>query len=90
MHIDLVGRVRNTKLPARHGLMPLFEAVINSIWAIREAKRSDGEITVRIERNPALLTEDAHGNTLALTSSRSESPTCCLPLMKGALTRSAQ
>lgn len=66
MHIDLIGRVRNTKLPARHGLMPLFEAVINSIWAIREAKRSDGEITVRIERNPALLTEDAHGNTLAL------------------------
>lgn len=66
MHIDLVGRLRNTKLPARHGLMPLFEAVVNSIWAIREADRSDGEITIRIDRDPALLTTDAHGNTLAL------------------------
>lgn len=50
VHIDLIGRVRNTKLPFKHGLMPLFEAIVNSIGAIEEAKRSDGRIVIRINR----------------------------------------
>jgi hypothetical protein len=51
MYIDLLGRVKNTRLPARHGLMPLFEAVVNAIIAIEEAGRKDGRVEIRIERD---------------------------------------
>jgi hypothetical protein len=52
MDTNLHGRLRNTSLPASSGLMPLFEAVVNSIHAIEEAKRpmSKGQITVCILR----------------------------------------
>lgn len=33
MLTDIAGRVRNTKLPPSHALLPLFEAVVNSIYA---------------------------------------------------------
>jgi len=36
MKTNLSGRLRNTSLPASHGLMPLFEAVVNSIHSIEE------------------------------------------------------
>ena len=36
MHNDLNGRLRNTNLPYSKGLMPLFEAVINSIESIED------------------------------------------------------
>lgn len=52
MDTNLHGRLRNTSLPASSGLMPLFEAVVNSIHAIEEAKlaMSKGQITVCILR----------------------------------------
>lgn len=52
MDTNLQGRLRNTSLPASSGLMPLYEAVVNSIHAIEEAKvpMSDGRITVCILR----------------------------------------
>ena len=31
---NLPGRIRNTNLPKSHALLPLFEAVVNSIHAI--------------------------------------------------------
>ena len=34
---NLHGRLRNTSLPLSHGLLPLFEAVINSTHGIEEA-----------------------------------------------------
>lgn len=47
---SLKGRLRNTDLPPKKGLMPLFEAVINSIHAIEDrgndAKKPNIEITV--------------------------------------------
>ena len=51
---NLHGRLRNTALPISHGLITLFEAVINSIHAIEEADLSmeSGEIKVEILRNP--------------------------------------
>src|SRR5438093_12232325 len=52
MKIDLRGRVKNTKLAPANGLLPLFEAVINSIHAIEENKAAAGKITVTIERSP--------------------------------------
>jgi hypothetical protein len=51
---NLHGRLRNTNLPQSHGLMPLYEAVINSIHAIEEAglRTVDGLIDVEIKRSP--------------------------------------
>lgn len=38
MKENVAGRLRHTPLRARHGLQPLYEAVINSIQAIEETK----------------------------------------------------
>ncbi|WP_156901851.1 hypothetical protein [Azohydromonas australica] len=48
----LPGRLRNTPLPRSHGLLPLFEAVVNSIHSISEVSTDPayGEITVEIVR----------------------------------------
>lgn len=53
MDTNLQGRLRNTSLPYNHGLLPLFEAVVNSIHSIEEAGISpgDGCITVEIVRD---------------------------------------
>ncbi len=50
---NLHGRLRNTSLPASSGILPLFEAVANSIHAIEDAKLSpeDGLISVQIVRD---------------------------------------
>lgn len=59
---NLQGRLRNTPLPLTSGLLPLFEATVNSIHAIEEADISpkDGLIRIRISRAPmqASLTLD--------------------------------
>ena len=54
METNLIGRLRNTSLPASHGLMPLFEAVANSIHSIEEAGLlpRDGCISIEIIRIP--------------------------------------
>lgn len=62
---DVVGRVRNTKLAPSHGLMPLFEAVVNAVQAIAETRRNDGSVRVQILREQSLLPDEAHGNMLA-------------------------
>jgi len=50
------GRIRNTSLPKSQALLPLIEAIINSIDAIEDIKSdiSDGSIQVRIIRQPSL------------------------------------
>lgn len=52
---SLAGRVRNTSLPKSHSLLPLLEAVVNSIQAI-DARFGDdvgqGRLKVRIVRDP--------------------------------------
>ena len=61
MKLDLKGRVNNAPLsPYRKNLIPLFEAVVNSIHAIQELKNGDGFVHVAIERDggqKAILTE---------------------------------
>lgn len=49
---SLEGRLRNTSLPLSHGLLPIFEAVVNSIHAIEEKGNlnKDGKVTVEIKR----------------------------------------
>lgn len=50
MHIktSLPGRVRNTNFPRSRPLMPLFEAIINSIQAIEECENSTDEGLIKI------------------------------------------
>ncbi len=48
---NLKGRLRNTSLPKSHGMMPVFEAVVNSIHSIEEKGNvADGKIVLRINR----------------------------------------
>ena len=56
MNTNLQGRLRNTPLPASHGLLCLFEAVVNSIHAIAERgiDPDKGKITVEILRLPQI------------------------------------
>ncbi len=54
--INLEGRVRNFSLPKNRPLIPLYEAVVNSIHAIKERKLADesfknGEITIEVIRS---------------------------------------
>ena len=46
---NLPGRIRNTNLPKSHALLPLFEAVVNSIHAIEDAQLPLREGEIRIE-----------------------------------------
>ncbi|MGE0392763.1 MAG: ATP-binding protein [Vicinamibacterales bacterium] len=57
---NLNGRLRNTSLPQSHGLLPLFEAVINSIHGIEEAgiPPDYGRIRITIERETTLFDDD--------------------------------
>lgn len=52
MNTYLQGRLRNTSLPRSHGLLPLFEAVVNSIQAIsaRGQAAPEGKIEIKIKR----------------------------------------
>lgn len=51
LQTNLKGRLRNTSLPKNHGLMPVFEAVVNSIHSIEETGSADnGKIVLRINR----------------------------------------
>lgn len=58
--IDIKGRVRNFSLPEKKALMPLFEAVVNSIHAINERKKNkqfDGYVKIIIERETTISSE---------------------------------
>lgn len=53
--IDLVGRVKNFDLPKTQPLIPLYEAVVNSIYAIEERQSIEdfeGRIDIQIIREP--------------------------------------
>ncbi len=54
--INLEGRVKNFNLPKNRPLIPLFEAIVNSLHAIEERKNDDnefdnGNITIEIVRS---------------------------------------
>ena len=58
MDVDIRGRVANVKLSRSRCLLPLFEAIMNSLHAIEEAKPSEGRIEIRVERNQSQKTID--------------------------------
>jgi hypothetical protein len=53
MHTNLQGRLRNTSLTPSNGLLPLFEAVVNSIEAIedRDLPPAKGKVDVEVIRD---------------------------------------
>lgn len=60
MRMDVRGRVRNVQLPVSKPLLPVFEAIMNSIQAIDDAKESKGRIEIEVIRdcNSTMLVED--------------------------------
>lgn len=49
---DLTGKINNLKHFKNEALLPLFEAIVNSIEAIEESGNiSDGQVTIRVKRN---------------------------------------
>lgn len=59
-NVNLNGRVKNFDLPENKSLFPLFEAVVNSMQAIEERKKTcsfDGSIVIKIEREETLSNE---------------------------------
>lgn len=65
MNTDLIGRLRNTPLHRKNALMPLFEAIINSMLAISEANSNDGLIRIRIERDESQQELDLPGHAIS-------------------------
>ncbi len=68
---NLQGKVRNFNLPKNQPLVPLYEAIVNSINAIDERtqrdplfKREDGKITIEIVREKTLLPNSENGTIL--------------------------
>lgn len=52
MQIDIAGKVREKKLAAKNALLPLFEAIVNSIHAIEEgSSTAQGIIEIEAERS---------------------------------------
>lgn len=59
--IDLSGRIRNFDLPKNKPLIPLYEAIVNSIYAIEERQIEDaiqGKIEIKIIREPQQILEN--------------------------------
>lgn len=54
---NVIGRVKNTSLPKSQGLLPLFEAIVNSIDAIEDAgiDANDGVVNIYIIREQKAL-----------------------------------
>lgn len=64
LHTNLQGRLRNTSLPKSHGLLPVFETVVNSIHALEERGNltTTGTITLKIKRESqtSLIQDNSH------------------------------
>jgi hypothetical protein len=53
MNIDVRGKIANTNLPASRPLLPLFDAIVNSIDAIEDRGQAGGRITATVVRDTA-------------------------------------
>jgi hypothetical protein len=68
MKIDVAGRVRNVNLPTSRPLLPLLEAIVNSIQAIDDAKEKDGSITIKLIRDSSPNLFEAEKGTRDITA----------------------
>ncbi len=64
--IDLIGRVNSLKLAERNMLLPLFEAIINSIHSIEESKITNGHISIILGRENSIQFDDSDYNLPAV------------------------
>lgn len=55
MLTDVAGRIRNVHLPTSKPLLPLFEAINNSIQAIEDAGENNGRIEIEVIRSEDAL-----------------------------------
>jgi hypothetical protein len=55
MNADVVGKVHNTRLASKDGVMALFEAIYNSMQSIEDAKIEDGKILIELIRSKSLF-----------------------------------
>jgi hypothetical protein len=58
MKLDVRGRIRNITLPASKPLLPLFEALVNSIQAIEDSGKPSGAINIAVLRDSRNLLHD--------------------------------
>lgn len=66
MQIDIAGKVREKKLASNKALLPLFEAIVNSIHAIEELDSlTPGFIEIEAERLPQTKLSDENGDKLS-------------------------
>lgn len=67
--VDFNGRIRNFDLPRRQALLPLFEAVVNSLQAIEDVRREQGsgKIEIVVNRQPVLDESLAPGEITGFT-----------------------
>ncbi|HOV79409.1 MAG TPA: ATP-binding protein [Bacillota bacterium] len=72
VYLDILGKIRNTKLPFSKPLLPLFDAIVNAIDAIEETGRDDGNIEVRIIRDNSQVglydSQNSHDNQNPIVS----------------------
>src|ERR1700677_5037618 len=68
MKIDVAGRIRNVVLPKSRPLLPLYEAIINSIHAIEDAKEKAGKITIKLTRDTSAQMFETEKPTHDITS----------------------
>jgi len=61
LQTNLLGRLRNTDLPKSHGLLPVFETVVNSIHALEERGNltTTSQIILKIQRSEQLQFPEA-------------------------------
>ena len=67
MRIDVEGKVSNTTLAASKPLLPLYEAIVNSIQAIDDAGLTDGRITIDIRRERQKVLEGEDPSILSVS-----------------------
>ena len=62
---DLIGKIERTQLPKSMPLLPVFDAVINSIESISDLGITSGKIEIHVirENNPILM-EDKESRSL--------------------------
>jgi hypothetical protein len=60
MQVHVARRIESTRLPYSRVLLPVYEAIMNSIHAIEDGGAAEGNIEVVLERDLALLSSEHH------------------------------
>jgi hypothetical protein len=68
MKVDLAGKIKETQLPRAKALLPMFEAVVNSLQAIEDARatarRQSPTIDILVNREAMLQGHEADGEVI--------------------------